>query len=163
MIVIDQWNSTTRLYKIQIMVIYSHAILVAVTSECSVKRVICKTWTRTVENSADPEQTPPNAPPDQGLYYLFKLQEVNLTVFSLRSAQFYQSTLRDNRPTTAVSAFIAYNVVIPRRTSQIITMNIPITSGLPSPITSSEFFCHNSLDRSITNSRVSICIYHYYV
>ena len=33
------------------------AILVAVTLECSVKRVVCKTWTGTLANSADPNQT----------------------------------------------------------------------------------------------------------
>ena len=42
-IIIDQWSSATRLYNIQLTVIYSHAILVTMTSECNVKRVICKT------------------------------------------------------------------------------------------------------------------------
>ena len=46
-IIIDQCNSTTWLYKIQVTVIFRRAILVAVTSECRVKRVICKTGTRT--------------------------------------------------------------------------------------------------------------------
>ena len=35
-------------------VIYSRAIFVAVTSECRVKRVICKTWTGTFENKFRP-------------------------------------------------------------------------------------------------------------
>ena len=61
-------------------VIYGSAILVAVTSECHVKRVIFKTWTRLysaerLENSADPYQTPQNAASDQGLHCLLKLQE----------------------------------------------------------------------------------------
>ena len=43
-IIIDQWNQTASLYEIQVTVIYSRAILVTVTSECRVKRVICKTW-----------------------------------------------------------------------------------------------------------------------
>ena len=58
------------------MIIYNHAILVTVTSECRVKRVICKTWTRTLANSADPDQTPQNAASDQDLYCLLKLQVV---------------------------------------------------------------------------------------
>ena len=55
MIITDQCNQTS-LDEIQVTVIYSHAILVAVTSECSVKRVIFKTWTGTLPNSADPDQ-----------------------------------------------------------------------------------------------------------
>ena len=54
------------------MVIYSRAVK----PRCSVKRVICKTWVGTLENSADPDQMPQNAVPDQGLHYLLKLQEV---------------------------------------------------------------------------------------
>ena len=57
----------------------SRSIPVAVASECCVKRVICKTWTRVragvLTNSADPDQTPQNAASDQGLYCLLKLQE----------------------------------------------------------------------------------------
>ena len=47
MIIIDQWNKTTLLYEIQVTVIYSRAILFAVTSEYGVKRVdwdIGKQW-----------------------------------------------------------------------------------------------------------------------
>ena len=44
-VIIDQWNKTASLYEIQVTVIYSRAILVTLTSECSLKRVICKTWT----------------------------------------------------------------------------------------------------------------------
>ena len=47
------------------MVIYIRAILVAVRSECRVKRVICKTWTGTLANSADSDQTPQNTGSDQ--------------------------------------------------------------------------------------------------
>ena len=42
MISIDQWNSTRQLYKVQVRVIYSHAMLVTVMSECSEKRVLVK-------------------------------------------------------------------------------------------------------------------------
>ena len=43
---------------LQVKVIYSRAILVTVTSECTVKRVICKTWTGTLAYSSDQDQTP---------------------------------------------------------------------------------------------------------
>ena len=46
--IIDQLNSTTRLYKIQAMVIYSFAILVAV------KEGYLKTWIEILANIADP-------------------------------------------------------------------------------------------------------------
>ena len=52
------------------MVIYSHAILVAVMSECCVKRFIFKTWT------TDPDLMLQNAASDQGLQCLLKLQKV---------------------------------------------------------------------------------------
>ena len=52
------------------MVIYSHTILVAVMSGCHIKRVICKTWTGTLANSADPDQ---NAASDQDLHCLYCL------------------------------------------------------------------------------------------
>ena len=67
-------TNETSLYEIHIMVIYSHAILVAEWSECRMKRVVCKTWTGA--NSADPDQTLQNAASDQGLHCLLKLQEV---------------------------------------------------------------------------------------
>ena len=44
-------------------------------SECSEKRVMCKTRTGTLANSADPDQTPQNAASDQGLHCLLTLQE----------------------------------------------------------------------------------------
>ena len=60
--------------EIQITVIYCRAILVAVTSECCVERVICKTWiglsAGTLANSADPVKMPRNATSDQCLYCL---------------------------------------------------------------------------------------------
>ena len=62
------------------MVIYSRVILVTMTSERRVKRVNCKTWTETLANSADPDQTPLNAASDQCLHCLLKLlklQELN--------------------------------------------------------------------------------------
>ena len=40
--IIDQLNQVAHLYEIQVTVIYIGAILVVVTSECSVKRVFCK-------------------------------------------------------------------------------------------------------------------------
>ena len=54
-IITDQWSQTTCKYKFQATVIYSHPILVTVMSKCHVKRVIGKTWTGTLANSADPE------------------------------------------------------------------------------------------------------------
>ena len=70
-IIIDHWNQPSCLYKIQVTIIYSHAILVAVMSE-----VIRKTWTGKLANSADPDQMPQNAVSDQVLHCLLKLQEV---------------------------------------------------------------------------------------
>ena len=64
------------MYEIQVMVIYSRAIVVIMTSDCRVKRVICKTWRGTLANSADPDQTPQNAASDQDLHCLLKLQDV---------------------------------------------------------------------------------------
>ena len=78
MIITDQWNQTARLYLIQVTVIYSRAVFVAVTSECRVKRVICKTWTETLAKSADTDQTPQNAASDQGLHYLLKLRKLRV-------------------------------------------------------------------------------------
>ena len=37
---------------------------VAATSECSIKRIICKTWNGILANSADPDQTPQKAASD---------------------------------------------------------------------------------------------------
>ena len=51
-------------------------LLLLVTPEYRGKRVICKTWTRTLANSADSDQTLQNAASDQGLPGLLKLQEV---------------------------------------------------------------------------------------
>ena len=56
-IITDQWNSSTRLYNIQETVIYSRAILVSV----QFQEDICKTLTVTLINSADLDQTQPNA------------------------------------------------------------------------------------------------------
>ena len=61
---------------VRLMVIYSSAILVAVTSEWSVKRVICKTCTGALANNADPDQMQQNAASDQGLHCLLKLHVV---------------------------------------------------------------------------------------
>ena len=78
MIVIDQWNHIVRLYEIQVRVIYSCAILVAVMSEFCVKRIIWKTWTGTLANSADPDHRLQNTSSGQGLHCLLKLQEVKV-------------------------------------------------------------------------------------
>ena len=59
-----------------IYIIYSRAVLVSVTSECSVTRIICKIQTGTLANSADPDQMPQNVASDQDLHCLLKLQEV---------------------------------------------------------------------------------------
>ena len=75
-IIIDHWNQTARLYEIQVTVINILSILVTVTSECRVNRVIWKTWTGTLVNSADTDQTPLNVASDRGLHCLLKLQEV---------------------------------------------------------------------------------------
>ena len=61
--------------EIQVTVIDSCTCLVAVMSQCSVKRIICKSMTGILTNSEDPDQTPQNAASDQGLHCLLKLQE----------------------------------------------------------------------------------------
>ena len=75
-IIIDQWNQTARLYEIKVTFIYSRAILDTVTSECRLKRVICKTWSGRVANSVDPDQTPQIVASDQGLQCLLEVQDV---------------------------------------------------------------------------------------
>ena len=85
------------------------SILVAVTSECSVKRFICKTWTGTLANSADQDQMQWKLTSDQVctvcLNYL-KLRVKWNTLKSPRTGPFSQHTLRDNRPTSALSTLI---------------------------------------------------------
>ena len=60
------------------MVIYSHAIHVAVMSEYCVKRVNCTNWAQlcagTLANSADLDQMPHNTVSPQDLHGLLKLQ-----------------------------------------------------------------------------------------
>ena len=68
--------------------------------------VICKTWTVTLANTADPDQTPQNAVSDQGLHCLFKLQEDKCNWNRPRSWPFFQPTFRDKRPTGVVNALI---------------------------------------------------------
>ena len=53
MIINELCNQNYRLDEIQVTVIYNCAILVTVTSECHVKRVICKTWTEALADIAD--------------------------------------------------------------------------------------------------------------
>ena len=104
-------NSRICLYEIQLKVIYSRAILVIVTSEWRVKRVIWKKWTGTLANSADPGQKPQNVTSDQGLHCLLKLQEVKGKIkhsSGARSGLFSQGTLGDNRPTSAVSTLVTW-------------------------------------------------------
>ena len=60
-IIIYQYNQTARLYEIQVMVIYSRTILVAVTSECCWWRVIC-------DFCDIGKQSGPRYDADQGLY-----------------------------------------------------------------------------------------------
>ena len=85
-IITDQWNSSTRLYKIQVTVIYSPAIVVAVKSECSFKKKI-------------------SAKPGLGHRQTVKIQ---IRRHITRSGPFSQPTLRDSRPTSAFSALISF-------------------------------------------------------
>ena len=55
--------------ELQVIVIYNRAILVAVRSESSVQRVVCKTLTETSANNAH------SVTSDRGLQCLLKLQE----------------------------------------------------------------------------------------
>ena len=69
-------KSNRALDEIQVMVICSRTILVAVTV---VLIATCKTWTgsfATLVNSADPDLTAQNAASDHGLHCLLKSQEV---------------------------------------------------------------------------------------
>ena len=68
-------KSNHALDEIQVTAIKSCTILAAVTSECSVKRVIIKTWTGTLANGADQDQTSENAASNHGLHCLVTLQE----------------------------------------------------------------------------------------
>ena len=109
MIIIDQLNHFAHLYEIQVTVIYSRAILVTVTSEFRVKRVICKTglghW-QTVQIQIRHRR----------MWRLIRVFTaylknteslgLNETVFSTRSGPFSWSAFRDNLPTSAVSALI---------------------------------------------------------
>ena len=69
-------KSNRAFYEIHVTVIYGRAVLVAVTSECLVKRMNCKTCTGTLVSSVDLEQRPQNAASDQGLHCLLNLHEV---------------------------------------------------------------------------------------
>ena len=110
-IITDQWSQTKCLYEIQITVIYSSAILVTVMSECHVKRVICKTWTRTLANNADPDRS-------CRMQQLIKVCTVCLNHRKPRvkvpiQDHFSQSTLRDIETTSAVSAlFFLIHMII---------------------------------------------------
>ena len=64
---------------------YSCAFLVAVTSECRVKKAVCKIWTGTLANSADPDQTSQNAASDQDLHCLLKLRKFKVKQNRLES------------------------------------------------------------------------------
>ena len=84
------------------------AILVAVMSECRVKSGMRKTWTGTLANSADPDR-------HLKTRHLIRVCTVCLNYGKLRVKwnslktpikSFAQLSLRDNQPTSAVSAFI---------------------------------------------------------
>ena len=60
------------------MVIYSHVILGTVMSVCRLKKVIWKTWTGRLANSADPDQMLQHIASDLCLHCLLKLQEVKV-------------------------------------------------------------------------------------
>ena len=93
-IIIDQWRRTV------------------VTSECCIKKIICKIYTGlsagTLANRADPDQTPQNAASDPNLRCLLNLQESKgkMKQSCPRSGPVSQPTVRDNLPTSAVSALI---------------------------------------------------------
>ena len=75
-IITDKCNA---LDETQVTIIYSRAILVAVTSEWCWQRAICKTWNETfgtLANSAYPDQTPQNVASDQDVHSLLILQKV---------------------------------------------------------------------------------------
>ena len=58
--------------------IYSLAIHVTVTSECHVKKVVCKKKNDTLANRAEPDQTLQNAASDQGLHCYLKYRKVRV-------------------------------------------------------------------------------------
>ena len=64
------WGVHLIFFSKDLFLVYKRAFLVAVTTECCVKRVIRKTWTeftaRTLAKSADPDQTPQTAAVDLG-------------------------------------------------------------------------------------------------
>ena len=87
----------------------SCVFFVVMTSECCVKRVICKTWTRlsavTLGNNADPDQTPHNAESDQGLLVCLNYRKLSVNEKVLLLVPILP-TLTDNRPASVVSALI---------------------------------------------------------
>ena len=91
------------------MVIYNTAMLVTAISECRVKKVISRTWTGTLANSADPHQTPQNTASDQGRQCLIKYKKLRLKQDSFNSLFIiiiFPAYIQDNLPISAVSALI---------------------------------------------------------
>ena len=114
-IIIDQWYQTPCLHEIQVPVIYSRAILVTVTLECHVKRFICKTWTGTLaKDETETVQTQIRCCRtrllirDCTICLIYRKLRVNWNSYKSQSGLFLQLTIRDNRPTSAVSALTVY-------------------------------------------------------
>ena len=64
--------------EIQVTVIDCRGIRVAVSLEWRVKRVICKTWTGSFANNADPDQNQQNTVSDKGLHSLLNYRNSNI-------------------------------------------------------------------------------------
>ena len=109
------------------------------TSECSSKRVICKTWTGTLANGADLDQT---LRPIRGYTVCLNYRKLRLnkTVVSPRSGPFSQSTLRDNQPNSAVSTLIAFHNTDPDQKPLFMTSYPGLHYWL-------KFFCPNTYNK----------------
>ena len=80
-------------------------------------RVVYKTWTGALANSADPDRTPQNTMSDQGMHYLLKLQEVKGETKVLKPCPgpFSQPTLRDSAVSALILPYSLVNLNIIRR------------------------------------------------
>ena len=108
MIITGQWNQTARFYEIQGTVIYSRAILVAVTSECRVQARL--EHCQTVQTQIRRRRTRRLIRACTVCLNYWKFR-VKWKFLSPRSVTFSQPTLRGNRPTSAVSALIAFGII----------------------------------------------------
>ena len=89
-------KSNRALLRNQVAVIYSRAILVSMTSECRVKRVIRKTWTGTLANSADQIRRRGTRVSSGSALFAYITGSIGLTETALipRSGPFSQSILK---------------------------------------------------------------------